>query len=104
MVKGATVKVLRGKKVPVGTTGVVFWTQDGQWGLRLGLKDAAGTVHWVAAKNCVVVDALEPVVAPKLPFAVEAAPQDDRIGLLEARILRLELLLSAGATATPMAA
>lgn len=100
MVKGATVKVLRGRKVPLGTTGVVFWMEDGQWGLRLGIKNKEG-VFWTAAKNCVVVDAVVDPTSPSLPFEpvapVTATPtaDDDRIVLLEARILRLELLLSA---------
>jgi hypothetical protein len=98
MAKGATVKVLRGKKVALGTVGVVFWMEDGQWGLRLGIKNATG-VYWTAAKNCVVVDAVEDLRSPALPFEPVAAAavvvETDRVALLEARVLRLELLLSA---------
>jgi hypothetical protein len=100
MVKGATVKVLRGKKVPLGTVGVVFWMEDGQWGLRLGIKNDTG-VFWTAAKNCVVVDAVVDEARPGLPFEPEpvapvvvAAPAGDRMALLEARIFNLEMQLS----------
>jgi hypothetical protein len=54
--KGKTVTVTRGRKVPKGTTGVVFWTGLGKafrdWEdspIRLGLKDADGNTHWVDA-------------------------------------------------------
>jgi hypothetical protein len=99
MVKGATVKVLRGKKVPLNTVGIVFWMEDGQWGLRLGIKNDSG-VFWTAAKNCVVVDAVVDEARPGLPFEPEpvapvvAASAGDRMALLEARIFALEMQLS----------
>ena len=54
--KGKTLKVVKGRKVPKGTTGVCIWVGDGHWGRRVGLKDAAGTVHWTAATNVEVLD------------------------------------------------
>jgi hypothetical protein len=62
LMKGATVVVARGRKVPKGTTGTVIWMGEDNWGKgRLGLKDAEGTVHWTASAN---VD----VVAPEMPL------------------------------------
>ncbi len=54
--KGKTVTVVKGRKVPKGTTGEVFWLGDGRYGTRAGVKDAAGTVHWTAASNLEVVN------------------------------------------------
>lgn len=53
--RGKTLKVVRGRKVPKGTTGVCIWTGNGHWGERVGLKDAAGTVHWTAMDNVEVL-------------------------------------------------
>jgi hypothetical protein len=49
--KGCRCKVVKGRKVPVGLRGTVFWMGDGQYGTRVGLKDDAGTVYWTAASN-----------------------------------------------------
>lgn len=55
--KGDRVKVFKGRKVAKGTTGVVIWKGHGDWGLRVGIKDDAGTVHWTARDNvCKVTD------------------------------------------------
>jgi hypothetical protein len=56
--KGSTLKVVRGRKVPVGTVGVCIWNGEGKkaaWGRRVGIKDSDGEVHWTAEKNCEVV-------------------------------------------------
>lgn len=56
--KGSTLKVVRGRKVPIGTTGVCIWNGEGKkaaWGRRVGIKDSDGEVHWTAEKNCEVV-------------------------------------------------
>jgi hypothetical protein len=53
--KGKLAKVVKGRKVPKGTTGTVIWMGAGNFGTRLGLKDAEGTVHWTAASNCEAV-------------------------------------------------
>jgi hypothetical protein len=55
-IKGRVVVVARGRKVPLGTEGVVIWKGAGHYGERVGVKDAAGTVHWTAAKNVDVVN------------------------------------------------
>lgn len=53
--KGATVKVVKGRKVPIGTEGTVFWIGEDQYSrvgaMRLGFKDAEGTTHWTALSN-----------------------------------------------------
>ncbi len=63
-VKGDTVVVVKGRKVPKGTTGVVIWQGIGQYGTRVGVKDAAGVVHWTASSNVDVTDR----PAPPPPF------------------------------------
>ena len=49
--KGRTVEVFKGRKVAVGTIGVCIWHGQGNYGWRVGVKDAAGTVHWTAESN-----------------------------------------------------
>jgi hypothetical protein len=49
--RGCMARVVRGRKVPVGTVGTVFWMGEGQYGTRVGLKDSTGQVHWTAASN-----------------------------------------------------
>lgn len=62
--KGKTVKVVKGRKVPVGLTGTVIWIGAGrkytpnygyskhqQVADRLGIKDESGNVHWTSASN-----------------------------------------------------
>jgi hypothetical protein len=59
LAKGQTYKVVRGRKVPHGTTGKVFWFGDKGWGMSVGLsitdrKDTHGRnldVVFVALKN-----------------------------------------------------
>ncbi len=49
--KGRRVKVVRGRKIPVGTEGQCFWMGDTRYGTRVGLKNDAGETIWVDAKN-----------------------------------------------------
>ena len=49
--KGRTAVVFKGRKVPVGTRGVIIWLGSGAYGERVGVKDASGTVHWTASAN-----------------------------------------------------
>jgi hypothetical protein len=61
--RGTTVKVVRGRKVKIGTTGVVIWYGEGNYGTRIGLaldeeKGPDGrylNVGWTAASNVEVV-------------------------------------------------
>jgi len=72
---GARVRVARGRKVPIGTEGEVFWTGEGYLGrgTRVGLRDAGGGVHWTDAGN------LDPIVDPDdIPALSEyRAPEAD---------------------------
>jgi len=54
IVVGQTVKVYRGRKVPQGTVGIVFWVAEeasgyGEW--KIGLKDEAGDKHFTSISN-----------------------------------------------------
>lgn len=53
--KGAVVEVTKGRKVPVGTTGTVFWIGEDKFSrtgaMRIGFKDEADTTHWTALSN-----------------------------------------------------
>ena len=62
--KGDTVVVVKGRKVPKGVVGKVFWMgeqasygqryvsyRDKTYTTRLGIKDENGTVYWVDSKN-----------------------------------------------------
>ena len=68
--KGLRARVVKGRKVPVGTEGEVMWigeqhyggatyrngrTLGGRTSTRVGLRDDAGTVHWTAWENCIPV-------------------------------------------------
>jgi hypothetical protein len=63
--KGKTIRVVRGRKVPIGTVGTCIWYGEGKafsWHqarygspMRVGLKTADGTVFWTAASNVEVV-------------------------------------------------
>jgi hypothetical protein len=60
---GKTVVFTKGRKIPKGTKGTVIWFGTGKkygygYGpapMRVGVKDASGTVHWTAATNVTVV-------------------------------------------------
>lgn len=58
--RGKRVVVARGRKVPRGTEGEVFWIGPDKFGNgdRIGIRTEDGAVHWTAARNCdVVLDA-----------------------------------------------
>jgi hypothetical protein len=51
--KGYLCRVVRGKKVPIGTEGVCFYLAEGKYGLRIGLRVEGQTEPvWTAAGNC----------------------------------------------------
>lgn len=54
--RGAEVEVFRGRKVPIGTTGVCFYTRRQQWGLRIGIKDDEGNVFWGWGRNARLIN------------------------------------------------
>jgi hypothetical protein len=84
--RGKFVIVARGRKVPKGTTGELFWTGYGKFGIRAGLKDAAGTTYWTALSNLDVInpdDYIDEI--PVRPTDAELlAAADARIPKLEA--------------------
>ena len=64
--RGKLVVVNRGRKVPHGVSGEVFWLKDVNydpyrrdwgWETKIGIKDAEGNVYWTYAKN---VDVISP--------------------------------------------
>lgn len=61
-----TVKVVKGRKVPIGTIGEVFWLGSychspygDPWGIyttyRCGIKDEDGNVYWTSVDNIEVM-------------------------------------------------
>ena len=62
---GKVVKVVKGRKIPHGTTGKVFWRKEvnydpyGRWYkavMRIGFKDDEGNVYWTNESNVEVVN------------------------------------------------
>jgi hypothetical protein len=49
--KGQTLVVVKGRKVPIGTTGVCFYSGEGRYGWRVGFETAAGETVWTDVKN-----------------------------------------------------
>jgi hypothetical protein len=61
IVKGQTIEVVKGRKAPIGTTGVVFWVADlpDQWEVtKVGFVDADGNKHFINIKNVKVKETL----------------------------------------------
>lgn len=56
--KGQEIEVVKGRKVPIGTRGTVFYSGQGQYGWRIGFKDAAGNEYWTDASNVDLVSEL----------------------------------------------
>lgn len=65
VLKGKEVVVIRGRKVPHGVKGEVFWIKKvnydrygREWNEeeKIGIKDIEGNVYWTYAKNVEVVD------------------------------------------------
>jgi len=51
--KGKVCKVVKGRKVPIGTIGVVFWFGPERYsnGRKVGLVDSQGVAHWTYEGN-----------------------------------------------------
>jgi hypothetical protein len=69
---GRRARVVRGRKVPVGTEGVVFWRGDSDYGERLGLATTDRKVNgryadvvWVASSNVENIESDEDYEARK---------------------------------------
>lgn len=69
--KGVTVKIVRGRKIPLGTTGTVIWKGQNQWGWRVGIKPdpMKEEVLWTALGNVETVYDDAQVVAEALAEA-----------------------------------
>lgn len=52
---GDQVVVVKGRKVPIGVEGEMFWMKEQKFGrnttVRIGIKDSEGEVHWTYLKN-----------------------------------------------------
>lgn len=64
LIKGQTVTVVKGRKVPKGTTGVIVWegepvTAYSKTVQRIGIKDAEGNMHYTASSNVVATNQLK---------------------------------------------
>ena len=101
--KGDRVRVVRGKKVPLGTVGKAFWVGATKFGWRVGFTDDANVTHWTATSNVELADA--PFVAP-LPAAVVAPDLATKVTALAAlvdalstKVLALEAALAASVPA-----
>jgi hypothetical protein len=53
--KGKRVRVVRGRKVPHGTEGEVFWVGYTRYGRRVGFTGTDGQTYWTAASNVEVI-------------------------------------------------
>ena len=52
ILKGTEIVVVRGRKTPIGTEGVVFWLGEDNYGkAKAGIKDAEGNTIWTAVSN-----------------------------------------------------
>ena len=76
VVRDREVRVVSGRKVPIGTEGRVFWTGTSTYGYnrkeeRIGLVTAAGEKFFTAATNCKVLD-------PKVPAEAALRAQASR--------------------------
>lgn len=72
---GARVKVVRGRKVPKGTEGKVFWRGNSGWGDSVGFKTDAGEKHFTAERNVEVLDVELPALETFRDTDAEVAVQ-----------------------------
>lgn len=78
--KGQEVTVVKGRKIPIGTNGIVFYVGEGQWGWRVGFKDSAGNEQWTDATNVKLSSELSSAASLRVAgLAVTAA--DDVVDL-----------------------
>ena len=87
---GKRVKVVRGRKVPLGTVGECFWMgatnykkYPDYWGIglvvRIGIRDDAGVVYWTSLRNVEVLPESEQPVKPRVRKLVYTAPIRRRV-------------------------
>jgi hypothetical protein len=71
--KGKKIVIVKGRKIPVGTTGTAFYVGEGTWGWRVGFTDEMGNTLWTDIANVELAD--ESKVASRRT-AVSAAEVD----------------------------
>ena len=101
--KGDKITVVRGVKVPKGTTGVAFWVGETKYGLRVGFKnDANGETLWTAMGNVERTEVDAPAPAP-VANSVSPAYIGSSLAALAATIAKLEARIEAleAASAAP---
>lgn len=66
-------EVVKGRKVPIGTVGTVFWVGEGGFDgdRRLGIEGDDGETYWTAASNCVRTH--------RAPVRVEPPPKGAKV-------------------------
>jgi hypothetical protein len=57
--KGMIVRVVRGRKVPIGTEGKLIWVGSTKFGKRVGFNDLSDTTHWTAWNNIEFIDPVD---------------------------------------------
>lgn len=70
--------IYKGRKVPKGTTGVIFYKKEGHYGIRVGLKDFDGKSHWTSMSNV-------RRLLPGLPYGTDPAEGWENLELRLAR-------------------
>lgn len=73
--RGKEITVTRGRKIPHGTTGVVFYSGEGQWGWRIGFKTADGSELWIDAHNVELTSELSSTSSRKVAAPRRQEPQ-----------------------------
>lgn len=53
--RGKEIKVVRGRKVPIGTTGRIFWIGSNAYGVSVGIQTTSGERHFTSIKNVEVI-------------------------------------------------
>ena len=53
--RGSVVRIVRGRKVPIGIVGTVFWVGDSQWGPRAGIESIERGREFIAMANIEVL-------------------------------------------------
>jgi hypothetical protein len=60
--RGKVVKVVKGRKVPLGTEGTVFWLDESKFGgYRVGFETLSGEKHFTALSNVAPIEGMEEV-------------------------------------------
>jgi hypothetical protein len=55
IIKGVQVEVIKGRKVPLGTVGTVFWCDETAYGMRVGFTTDSGEKFYTALSNVTII-------------------------------------------------